>query len=229
MKVLLFDLENKLSKDLVTDAQDVVRITREYDINHPEPGKYHVLSRSPDYHVEIALKEEGTAIAKCQCLVYKKAGKCKHAVAALMLLRDYLKRDRKSHKKQNQETLDEVLRKVSLSELRRFVSEFAMSHSAFRSEFLSNYLYLIRKPDFHTLYNDLAPIDKYGQIQVTRNNIKSVRSASLTLLKRAQLLLREQSLSEALSIFEAVLTHLHKLHAKIPQFQEQLMVELKLA
>ncbi|HUR30282.1 MAG TPA: beta-phosphoglucomutase, partial [Saprospiraceae bacterium] len=84
-------------------------------------------------------------------------------------------------------------------------------------------------PDFHTLYNDLAPIDKYGQIQVTRNNIKSVRSASLTLLKRAQLLLRDQSLSEALSIFEAVLTHLHKLHAKIPQFQEQLMVELKLA
>ena len=229
MKVILFDLENKLNKDLVADAQDVVRATREFDINHPEPGKYHVLSRQPDYHVEIALKEEGLANAKCQCLVFKKSGKCKHAVAALMLLRDHLKRDRKSHKKQNQEVLEEVLRKVGLSELRNFVGDFAMSHSAFRAEFLSNYLYLLRKPDFNSLYNDLAPIDKYGQIQVTRNNIKSVRSTSLTLLKRAQQLLKDQSLSEALTIFEAVLLHLHKLHAKIPQFQDQLMVELKLA
>lgn len=227
MKVLLFDIENQLDKDLVTEAQELVRDTREYDISSPEPGKYHCMSRQPDYHVEITLREEGIAIAKCHCLVYKKSGKCRHAVAALILLRDYQQRNRRSKKKSKQETVEEILRRMNVGNLKSFIGSYAMSHSGLRTEILSNFLHLTKKPDYHSLYNDIAPVDKYGQIRVNRNNLKTIRGVTSTLLKRAQHSLKEQSPSETLSILEAVLTHLHRLLAKVPQFHDQLLIELR--
>src|SRR5687768_13164141 len=229
MKVLLFDIENQITKELMADAHEVIMMTREYDIQQPEPEKYHFLSKQPDYHVEITLKEDGTSIARCHCLPYKKAGYCKHAVAALLLLRDDLKKDRKTHKKHHRETLEEVLQKLNITELRTFVTNYALSHSALRAEIFSNYLYRTKKPDYHSLLTDLAPIDKYGQIRINRNNIKSIRSVSANLLKKAQQLLNDQAIAEALAIIEATIIHLHKLHAKVLQYQDQLMVELKMA
>ncbi len=229
MKVHLFDIENQLNKELLAEAQEVVKTSLEFDISNPEPGIYHCISRQPEYHVEITLKDEGAANAKCHCLIYKKSNRCKHAVAGLLLLRDYLQRNRRTKKKSKQETLDEVLRKLNVSELKSFTASFAMSHSTLRAQILANYLHLTKKPDYNSLYNDLAPVDKYGQFRINRNNIKTVRTVSATLLKRAQQLLKDQSLSEALAILEAVLIHLHRIWSKVIQFQDQIMVELKQA
>lgn len=227
MKVYLYDIENQLDKTLVSEAQDVVLSTREFDISTPERGKYHCISRQPDFHVEISLKDNALAQAKCHCPVFKRTGYCKHATASLLMLRDHLKGDRKSTKRHNKEILDDVLRKLNVTELKNFISTYALSHSALRAEILSNYLYLTKKPDYHHLFSDIAPIDKFGKIRINRNNIKTVRSVSANLLKRAQQLLQEKSLSEALGILEAILTHLHRLHGKVLQFQDQLMIELK--
>lgn len=229
MKVLLFDMENQVNPEILEEAFDIVKATTEYDINNTEPGYFHCISTQPAYHVEISLKDEGMADAKCHCTAYKKSRKCKHAVAALLLLRDYLQRHRKSRRKTNRETLEEVIRKMNISDLKSFIAAYAMSHSALRADILSNFLYLTKRPDYHNLYNDLAPLDKYGQLRINRNNIKTVRSVSTTLLKRAQELLKEQALSEALQILEAVLIHTHKFWSKLPQFQEQLMADLKYA
>lgn len=227
MRFNLFDIENLLSKDLLSDGEEVLRTTQEFDISNPETGNYHCISRHPDYHVEIKIKDDGSANAKCHCQVFKKSFKCKHAVAAMFLLRDHLKRDRRTQRKSNQEILDEVFSKLNVRELKSFFTTYAMSHSILRAEILSNYLYLTKKPNYHHLFQDLAPVDKYGHFRLNRNNIKTVRSVSATLLKRAQQLLQDRSLSEALLILEAVLTHLHRLWAKAPQYQDQLMVELK--
>src|SRR5688500_8204333 len=229
MKVLLFDIENQLQKALINEAHDLMRELREYDIQSSDPGKFHCISRQPDFHVEITLKDDGTARAKCHCTVFKRSYKCKHAVASLLLLREFLKKDRKTNKKAKLQVLEEVIRKVKPVEFKAFITSYAMSHSLLRAEILSNYLYLTKKPDYYQLLNDLAPIDKYGQIKLNRNNLKSVRAVSTTLLKRAQLLLKNQSPAEALQILEAVLLHLHKLLSKLPMFHEQLMVEVKLA
>ena len=62
MKITLFDIENQLDKDLVQEAYDIIKLTREFDITNPEKGKYHIISKQPDYHVEVALKDNGLGV-----------------------------------------------------------------------------------------------------------------------------------------------------------------------
>src|SRR4030095_4675649 len=71
--------------------------------------------------------------------------------------------------------------------------------------------------------------DKYGNVRLNRNSIKTVRSVTATLLKQAQQLLKDKALSETLRILEAVILHLHRLWTKTPQFHEQLLVEMRVA
>lgn len=229
MKVHLFDIENAVRPALLEEAHNLMRETREYDISRAENDFYHCVSRQPDYHVEIRLNDERLAIPKCHCAVFKRQKECRHAVTALLLLRDFIQRGRKARKRSDKETVDAVLQKLNITELRQFLSGYALSHAAFKSEFLSNYLYLTRKPDYHQLYQLAAPVDKFGQLQLNRNNIKTIRSISTTLLKRAQELLREQALAESLHILIAVLTQLHRCWSQAPAFQDQLLVELKMA
>ncbi|MBK9984002.1 MAG: beta-phosphoglucomutase [Saprospiraceae bacterium] len=231
MKVLLSEIEQNITADALEEAQELVSFTQEYAINLVEEGYYHCISRQPDYHVEITIKKDGLAVPKCQCTVFKRTKQCKHAIAALLLLRDQIQRSNRSKKKSNQEQLvtDEVLKKLNVTELRAFLSSYALSHSIFRAEILSNYLHLIRNPNYHSLFMDIAPLDKYGQVRLNRNSIKTVRSVSSTLLRQAQQLLKDRALAETLQILEASILHLHRLWMKLPQFQEQLMVELRMA
>ncbi|MEP6795058.1 MAG: beta-phosphoglucomutase [Saprospiraceae bacterium] len=231
MKVLLSEIEQNITADALEEAQELVSFTQEYAINQVEEGYYHCISRQPDYHVEITIKKDGLAIPKCQCTIFKRSKQCKHAIAALLLLRDQIQRSNRSKKKTNQEqqVTDEVLKKLNVTALRVFLSSYALSHSTFRAELLSNYLHLIRNPNYHSLFMDIAPLDKYGQIRLNRNSIKTVRSVSSTLLKQAQQLLKDKALAETLQILEASILHLHRLWMKLPQFQEQLMVELRMA
>ncbi len=231
MKVLLSEIENHITPDALEEAQELVSATNEYDINQVEEGYFHCISRQPDYHVEITLKNDGLAIPRCHCTVFKRSKQCRHAIAALLLLRDQIQRNNKSKKKSNQEqqVMDEVLRKLNVTQLRSFLSSYAFSHSTFRAEVLSNYLHLIRNPDYHNLFMDIAPLDKYGHVRLNRNSIKTVRGVSATLLKQAQQLLKDRALSETLRILEAVILHLHRLWVKVPQFQDQLMVEMRMA
>ncbi|MEO5906127.1 MAG: beta-phosphoglucomutase [Saprospiraceae bacterium] len=228
MRVHLFDIENQTDHILLEESQELIKTTQEYDISQIEPGYYHCIARKPEYHVEIKLNDEGLAIPKCHCAVFKKQKYCKHAIAALLLLRDFIQRGRKVKKRTNKDTLDEVLRKLSVTELKSFLSEYALSHSGLRAEILSNYLYRTKRPDYHSLFNDVAPLDKYGQIRLNRNNIKTVRAISSSLLRRTQELLKEKALPEAFLILEAVLVHLHRIWMKTTQFQDQLNTELKL-
>jgi len=230
MKVLLSEIENHITPDALEEAQELVSATQEYDINQVEEGYFHCISRQPDYHVEITIKNDGLAVPKCHCTIFKRSRQCRHAIAALLLLRDQIQRNNRSKKKSNQEqhVTDEVLRKLNVTQLRSFLSSYALSHSTFRAEVLSNYLHLIRNPDYHNLFMDIAPLDKYGQVRLNRNSIKTVRMVSATLLKQAQQLLKDRALAETLRILEAVILHLHRLWVKVPQFQDQLMVEMRM-
>lgn len=231
MKVVLFDIESHFSPAVMEEAMDLVRETNEYDLTQPEEGFYHFISRQPDYHVEMAFKSDGTVSAKCQCTVFKRTRQCKHALAALLMLRDHILRSRRAKSKSKHENLllDDVLKKMTVTELRNFISTHAQSHSAFRAEILANYLHLIKKPDYHHLLLDMTPMDKFGTIKLNRNNLKTVRNIIGTLLRQAQQLLKEKALSETFQILEATLHHLYRLSIKVPQFQEQLYTELRLA
>ena len=231
MKVVLLDIESHFTPAALEEAMELVKDTNEYDLTQPEEGYYHCLSKQPDYHVEIILKPDGIANAKCHCTVFKKSKQCKHMIAALWLLRDHILRSRRTKSKSKHENLllSDVLKKLSITEMRSFISSYAQSHSAFRAEILANYLHLIKRPDYHHLLLDMTPMDKYGQIKLNRNNLKTVRGIISTLLRQAQELLRDKALAETLQILDATLHHLHRLMIKVPQFQEQLSTELKLA
>src|SRR5258706_16197629 len=112
MKVLLSEIENNVTPDALEEAQELVSSTQEYDITEVEEGYFHCISRQPDYHVEITIKPDGLASPKCHCTVFKRTRQCRHAIAALLLLRDKIQRNQRSRKKSNQENqvTDEVLR-----------------------------------------------------------------------------------------------------------------------
>ena len=231
MKVVLFDIESHYAPALLEEAMDLVKETTEYDLTEPEPGFYHCLSKQPDYHVEMSVKTDGTVTAKCHCTVFKRAKVCKHSLAALLILRDHILRTRRGKSKSKHENLllDDVLRKLTITELRGFISTYGQSHSGFRAEVLANYLHLIKKPDYHHLLSDMTPIDKYGNIKLNRNNLKTVRNILSTLLRQAQQLLKEKALAETFLILEATIHHLNRLIIKVPQYQEQLSTELRFA
>ncbi len=229
MKVVLLDLETHFSTPQVEEAMDLVRETTEYDLTQPQAGYFHCLSKNPDYHVEMALTEEGFVTAKCHCAVFKRSKICPHAIASLMILRDHKIRNRRVRSKSKHEKLllDEVLRKLNITELRKFISDYGHSHSAFRAEVLAYYLHRIRKPDYHHLLTDMTPMDKFGVIKLNRNNLKSVRNIVSILLRQAQDLLKDNALPQTIQILEAVIHHLYRLMIKVPQFQDQLATELK--
>ena len=231
MKVTLYDIENYMSPAALTEAMELARETQEYTITQPEDGFYHVVSKRPDFHVEIGIKPDGMVTARCQCMVFKKQKQCKHAWAALILLRDYMLRSRKgkSRSRQDAQVTEDVLRKISITELRHFIATYAQSHSSFRTELLAHYLHLLKKPDYHHLLSEMTPMDKYGNIKLNRNTLKSVRNILSTLLRQAQQLLRDKELPETFQILEACLLYLHRLLIKAPRFQEQLNTELRLA
>src|SRR6188768_3639955 len=119
MKVLLSEIENHVTPAALEEAQELVSATQEYEINQVEDGFYHCISRQPDYHVEITIKNDGIAIPKCHCTVFKRTRQCRHAIAALLLLRDQILRNLRSKKKANHEpqATDEVLKKLNVTQL----------------------------------------------------------------------------------------------------------------
>jgi len=229
MRVSIIDIENQSDPTLLTEALDLVRATTEYTVQQPDLSHYQVHSSSPAYQVDLTMLQDGVVNARCYCAPFKKTKQCKHAVAAVLLLRDHLQHARKSRNKSKQDSsvIDEALRKMKITELRRFLSHYAGSHASFKAELLANTLYLTRKPDYTSLLMDLTPIDKYGQIKINRNNIKTLRGIISTLLKQAQQLFKEKALPETFQILEPVINHLYRLIYKFPTYQQQLSIELK--
>ncbi len=229
MRVNLIDLEAQFDKATIAEAMDLVRETNEFDVTEPEPGYYHCISKQPDYHVEMTMRSDGLVQAQCHCTVFKRAKVCRHALAALFLLREHLFRERRKRKKNQPDKgmLEEVLKKIPITDLRQFLTGYARSHTGFRAEIMANFLHLIRKPDYHVVLMDLTPIDKYGQIKLNRNQVKHVRNILSTLLKQAQELLKNKAPGEAFQILEATLPYLYRLMSKVPQFSDQLVTELK--
>ncbi len=229
MKATLKDLESHFAPPAWEEAMELVKETNEYDLTQPQANYFHVLSKNPDYHVEMMLADDGSVTAKCHCSAFKRSGICKHALAALIILRDRSIRRRRNRSRLKHEKilLDEVLKKLNVTELRKFVATHAHSHSAFRAEVLANYLHRIRRPDYHHLLNDMTPMDKYGIIKLNRNNLKSVRNIVAILHRQAQDLLKENALPQTIGILEATIPYLYRLSIKVPQFQHQLATELK--
>ncbi len=231
MRVLLIDIENHIDQPLLEEALDLVRATNEYTVQQPDPGHFQVHSSNPAYQVDLHLLQDGLVNVKCYCAPFKKNKQCRHAVAALLLLRDFLQQARKSRNKARQDAsvIDEALRKIKITDLRNLLSTYAGSHAAFKAELLANTLHLTKKPDYSALLSDLTPIDKYGQIKINRNNIKTLRSILSILLKQAQQLFKEKALPETFRILEPVINHLYRLIYKFPQYQAQLTIEVKTA
>ncbi|HJW29824.1 MAG TPA: hypothetical protein VJ508_11365, partial [Saprospiraceae bacterium] len=198
-------------------------------LQQPADDRYQVSSTQPSYQVDLHVLGEGQVRVKCYCTVFKRTRHCRHAVAALFILRDQLLRRRKSKSKSapGEEPVEAALRKMSITELRKFVAQYASSHASFKSELLAHHLHRTRKPDYATLLMELTPIDKYGQIKLNRNNIKNVRSTLSILLRQAQQLAFQKALPETFQILEAMITQLYRLIQKFPAYQAQLSVELK--
>jgi len=231
MRVSLIDIENHFDNLLLEEGLDLVRATTEFTVQQPDLAHYQVHSSNPPYQVDIHMLQDGLVNVKCYCAPFKKAKQCKHVIAALFLLRDHLQHARKSRNKSRQETsvIGEALRKMKITDLRRFLSAYAGSHATFKAELLANTLHLTRKPDYASLLLDLTPIDKYGQIKINRNNIKTLRGIISILLKQAQQLFKDKALPETFHILEPVINHLYRLIYKFPQYQQQLTIELKTA
>ncbi|HEX5112723.1 MAG TPA: beta-phosphoglucomutase [Saprospiraceae bacterium] len=231
MRVLLIDIENHFDHFLLREGMDLVRASTEYTIQQPDQAHFQVNSSNPAYQVDLLMGQDGMVNAKCYCAQYKKQKKCKHIVAALLLLRDHLQHARKlKNKARNDDTvIDEALRKIKITDLRRFISNYANSHSTFKSELLANTLHLTKKPDYLALLLDVIPIDKYGQIKINRNNVKTLRSIIAILLKQAQQLFKEKALPETFQILEPLISHLYRLINKFPQYAQPLLIDLKTA
>ncbi|HZV43154.1 MAG TPA: beta-phosphoglucomutase [Saprospiraceae bacterium] len=231
MRVSLIDIENQFDHHLIEEGLDLVRATTEYTVQQPDLAHFQVHASNPVYQVDILMLQDGLVNVKCYCAPFKKSKHCKHAIAALFLLRENLQHARKSRVKSRHESTvtDEALRKMKITDLRKFVSAYAASHAVFKAELLANTLHLTRKPDYASMLLDLTPIDKYGQIRINRNNIKTLRGIISILLKQAQQLFKEKALPETFQILEPVINHLYRLIAKFPTYQQQLSIELKTA
>jgi hypothetical protein len=230
MRVSVIDIENQVEPSLLQEGLALVRTTNEFSIQQAEHGHYQVNASQPTYQVDIIMGAEGMAKVKCHCRPFTKSKKCKHAVAALLLLRDHLIQKRKSKTPSGQpSTVEEALRKMKITELRKFLIQYARSHASFKAELLAHTLHLTKKPDYITLLSELTPIDKYGQTKLNRNNIKTLRGIITTLLKQAQELFREKALPETFQIIEPVITYLYRLIYKFPQYLPQLQIELRVA
>ena len=133
MRVLLIDIENHFDQSLLQEGMDLVRASTEYTIQQPDQAHFQVHSSNPAYQVDLLFAQDGMVNAKCYCAQFKKQKKCKHIVAALLILRDHLQHARKLRNKAKHEdtVIDEALRKIKITDLRRFLSNYANSHSAF--------------------------------------------------------------------------------------------------
>lgn len=246
MRVSLINIENHFDPLLLTEGVDLVRASTEFTIQQPDQDHFHVHSSNPPYQVDIQLLQDNLSVhstgpgtsssgtmvnVKCYCTPFKKNKQCKHVVAALFLLRDHLQQSRKSKRNSRQDTtvIDDALRKMKITDLRKFLSQYAQSHASFKAELLAHTLHLTKKPDYNSLLLTITPIDKYGQIKINRNNIKTFRSIIAILLKQAQQLFKERALPETFYILDPVINHLYRLIQKFPQYQQPLVIDLKTA
>ena len=231
MRVSLINIENHFDQALLTEGADLVRASTEYTIQQPDQAHFQVHSSNPPYQVDILLLQDNMVNVKCYCTPFKKTKQCKHLVAALLLLRDHLQQSRKSRKNSRQDStvIDDALRKMKITDLRKFLSQYANSHAFFKAELLAHTLHLTKKPDYNSLLLAITPIDKFGQIKLNRNSIKTFRSIIAILLKQAQQLFRERALPETFYILDPVIGHLYRLIQKFPQYQQPLVIDLKTA
>lgn len=231
MRVSLINIENHVDADLLAEAVDLVRASTEYAVQQPDQAHFQVHSSHPAYQVDIHLQGDQMVNVKCYCKPFTKTKQCKHAVAAVLILRDYLQQSRKSRNKTKQDTtvIDDALRKMKITDLKKFLSQYANSHASFKAELLAHTLHLTKKPDYTSLLLTVTPIDKYGQIKINRNNIKTLRGIISILLKQAQQLFKERALPETFQILDPVIGHLYRLIQKFPQYQQPLIVDLKTA
>jgi beta-phosphoglucomutase len=238
MRVSLINIENHIEPALLSEAVDLVRASNEYAIQHPDQAHYQVHSTNPAYQVDIHLLPENPSASsrtmanvKCYCKPFIKTKQCKHAVAAILLLREYLQQSRKNKNKSRQDAtlIDDALRKMKITDLKHFLAQYANSHASFKAELLAHTLHLTKKPDYISLLMTVTPIDKYGQIKINRNNIKTLRGIISILLKHAQQLFKERALPETFQILDPVINYLYRIIQKFPQFQQPLVVDLKTA
>lgn len=229
MKIALYDIENRLEASFMEEAMELVKTTREYTLTEPETGFFHFMSRSPDYHVEITIGQDGMTLSKCQCALFKKSKICRHAVAALIMLRDQMLKQKRARSKTKRENpaLEEVLLKMKAPALREVIRHYAASHVHFRADVMAQHLHLLKKPDYDALLSDITPIDKYGRIKLNRNNIKTVRNILAILLREAQQLLKDKALREVLQILDSVMAYLYRMIHRLPQYRDQFLIELK--
>jgi beta-phosphoglucomutase len=231
MKAVLPDIESQFAILVLEESADLIRQTTEYTVQSTGESTYQVIATQPAYHVELALLPDNIVTAVCHCTIYKRAKQCKHALAAILMLRDtkFRKRSTRHARNQQHSMLDDAIAKINAHELKRFLKQYAKSHASFRIELLANTMYLTNKPDYAALLMDITPIDKRGQLKVNRSNLKLLRGTLTVLHKQAQQLVKDKELPNAFRILEATMLHMQRLMMRFPMFQAQLATDYKLA
>ncbi len=198
-------------------------------VNEPEevaPGEFEAIVEGTElYTVQLAIKNEVITEHVCSC-PYDMGPVCKHVVAVIFhLLQNELdlkvksktktregtkdgteKKTRK--KKTTTEQVDEILEKVSLSDLKKYVKEQCAKDRSFRQLFFANFAYLVI-PDSKELYVKQiqavlkAASGRFGYIEYSESS--AVGIAVYAMVERAKQFVESANYQTAMYIACAVL------------------------
>src|SRR6187431_401861 len=99
MKAVLPDIESQFPTPLLADSIDLIRHSTEYNLQQTGDSTYQVIATQPAYHVELSLLPENQVNAICHCITFKRTKQCKHALAAILMLRNSRLRKRSTKHK----------------------------------------------------------------------------------------------------------------------------------
>lgn len=230
MKVNLYELEKEFAPEAMADAGDLLRKTRDFGLLEVDRHHFLFTSVAPDYQVEVVVKTGGQAVGKCDCAFFRRHNACKHALAALIAVRDLRKKDRTKGKADPlAKMMEDVLRKLNREELRHLVAAFAATHESFRHELLAGHLHKIAHPDYGALLAACAPTGTNGRMTLSRKQFKTLRTVINQLLQQTNERLQLQDVESALSLFESLIPFLFRVGGQDPYAKEALQSDVRSA
>lgn len=212
MKANLYQLEKEFTAEAILAAEDLIRQTRDFSFETTSRNHYLFSSFQPDYQVEIIQRTGGETVSTCQCHMFQRHDVCKHAIAALLVLRSKKKRTSKEPKGQKQDKMvADLVKKLSREDLKSIIEKYAASHEAFRLELLARNLHKASNPDYFSLLQSAIPVTSKGVIDLQRKQVKIIRTLFSILHQQLQEDLKRLEMDHAVMVIESVIPAIGKL------------------
>lgn len=212
MKANLYQLEREFTAEALLAAEDLIRQTRDYTFETTSRNHFLLSSYQPDYQVEITQRAGGETVTTCQCLMFAKQDVCKHAIAALLILRSKKRKVPRESKIQKQDKMvSDLVKKLTREDLKSIVEKYAASHDAFRLEVLARNLYKLSNPDYFSLLQAAIPVNSKGVLDLQRKQVKIIRTLFSILLQQLQTDLKDLEVEHTVIVLEAVFPAIGKL------------------